>query len=506
MHTTSSQPVTPPSPTSREKSTAQLLRDRFIGDSLRYAPSVLIPAAAGVASVTIFTRLLSPDGYGVYSMVMAAIAILSVVAAGWIEQSVLRYVPERGDTAARRLMRGHVLGLTLATCAVVALLLFAIRAVASAHLGAYAGVILPGAILLLGEAAFVALGAVLMADLRSHLLSTLRSAGALLRLAGSLGFVLWIGRDAAWLIAGAAVGRGIVTLVTLWAVARHDGHWVRPGLDRPMLRRFAAYGVPMVGWAMGSQLLALSDRFIIGAFDGSAAVGIYSANYNLVSMGFGLLNTPLLMAAHPLIVNAWKERDAASMPAVIASFARLYVYAVVPILIVIALCSRELAHVLLGAAFREGNAIIPILVLAMMVRGFSMYGHKGLELAERTHVMFVLVAVSAAFNVILNLIFVPIYGYTAAAWTTVAGYLLYPVLVHRASRAHVPWLVPWRTITVALGAGLVAAGAGFAIRRALIDAHPIVIIAVTGVATLAVYAGLTALAIQGNRARRERGA
>jgi O-antigen/teichoic acid export membrane protein len=475
-----------------------MLRGRFIGDSLRYAPSVLIPAAAGVASVTIFTRLLSPDGYGVYSMVMAAVAILSMVAAGWIEQSVLRYVPERGDTAAHRVMRGHVLGLTLATCAVVTLLLLAIRFAAAAHLGAYAGVIIPGAILLLGEAAFVALAAVLMADLRSHLLSTLRIAGALLRLAGSLGFVLWIGRDAVWLIAGAAVGRGIVTIITLWVVAHHDGHWVRPSFDRPMLRRFAAYGVPMVGWAMGSQLLALSDRFVIGAFAGSAAVGIYSANYNLVSMGFGLLNTPLLMAAHPLIVNAWKERDARSMPAVIASFARLYVYAVMPLLVVLALCSSELAQVLLGAAFREGNFIVPILVLGMMVRGFSMYGHKGLELAERTHIMFVLVAISAAFNVLLNLIFVPIYGYTAAAWTTVAGYLLYPILVHRASRSHVPWLVPWRTILVSLAAGLISAAAGYAARRALIDSHPLVIIAATGVITLAVYVGLIALALRTN--------
>ena len=175
------------------------------------------------------------------------------------------------------------------------------------------------------------------------------------------------------------------------------------------------------------------------------------------------------------------------MPDVIASFSRLYVYAVMPILIVITLCSHELADILLGSAFREGSGIIPILVFGMMVRGFSMYGHKGLELAERTHVMFVLVAISAAFNVVLNLIFVPIYGYTAAAVTTVAGYVLYPILVHRASRSHVPWRVPWRAIAAALSAGLVSMAAGALVRRAMPGQHPLPVIAAAGATALAVY-------------------
>jgi len=136
-----------------------------------------------------------------------------------------------------------------------------------------------------------------------------------------------------------------------------------------------------------------------------------------------------------------------------------------------------------------------------MVRGFSMYGHKGLELAERTHVMFALVTVSAACNVALNLIFVPLYGYTAAAVTTVAGYLLYPVLVHRATRRHVPWLIPWREIMVSAGAGVVALAAGAVVRRAAGDLHPVLVIAATGLATLGAYAALVSAWLRWQRGR-----
>jgi O-antigen/teichoic acid export membrane protein len=481
---------------------ARSLRARFVGDSLRYAPSVLIPAAAGLGSVTIFTRLLSPGDYGLYSIVMAAVALLTVVCAGWIEQSALRYLPDAHDTASSRAATGHVLGLTLATCAVTTALAVAVAMIDAPRRGQYAGLWLPSAVLLIGEAAFVSLAAVLLARLRSHTLSMLRIAGAVLRLVMAVGFVLWMGHDVRWVIIGSAVGRGIVTLITLVIVAREDRRWVAPRWDANNARRYAAYGVPMVGWSLGSQALAVSDRFVIGAFAGSAAVGVYSANYSLVAMGFGLLSGPLLMAAHPLIVNAWKTRSRDEIAGVISDFSRLYVYAIAPLLVVIALCSREIAGVLLGEEFRGGNHIIPILVFGMMVRGFSMYGHKGLELAERTHVMFVLVAICAVVNVGLNLIFVPVYGFTAAAVTTVVGYALYPVLVHRASRGHVPWRIPWGSIGVALAAALLALAAGGLVRNAVVHLHPVVVIAITGMATLLVYAGALAAAYRWQRRQR----
>lgn len=482
---------------------ARSLRARFVGDSFRYAPSVLIPAAAGVGSVTIFTRVLSAGDYGLYSIVMAAIAVLIVACTGWIEQSTLRYLPDATDQASVRVATGHVLGLTLIVSLVTGGIALAITAVDAPRRGEYAGLWLPSAVLLIAEAAFVSLGSVLQARLRSRALSSLRIAGAVLRLLMAVGFVLWVGRDVRWVIIGSAIGRGMVTIVTFLVVAREDHRWVTPRWDAGNARRYAAYGVPMVGWSLGSQALAVSDRFVIGAFAGSAAVGVYSANYNLVALGFGLLSGPLLMAAHPLIVNAWKERSREEVADIIADFSRLYVYVVSPLLVVIALCSREIAGIILGEEFRGGNHIIPILVLGMMVRGFSMYAHKGLELAERTRIMFVLVLICAIVNVLLNLVFVPLYGFTAAAVTTVIGYALYPVLVRRVSRDDLPWRMPWRSVGGALAAALAALAAGGFVRNSVDHLHPLLVIVITGLVSLLVYVGaLTA----GHRWRHRPGA
>jgi O-antigen/teichoic acid export membrane protein len=302
--------------------------------------------------------------------------------------------------------------------------------------------------------------------------------------------VLWFHRDLRWLLIGTALGRGIVAVATLIMVARDASGWAVPKLDRAVVARFVAYGVPMLGWTLSSRVLGLSDRFVIEAYHGSAAVGVYSANYALVTMGFGLLSGPLLIAAHPLIVAAWKDHGAERAPETIASFSRLYVLGLMPVVAILALCSREVAAILLGHTFREGHEIIPILVLGIFVWGFSMYGHKGLELAERTNIMFVFAAITAAVNVILNFIFVPAYGYKAAAVTTLASAFVYPILVHWVSKRYIPWRIPWATVVQAAGASAAAFMLGALVKRALASNPPLVVASVTSVAMISVYAAI----------------
>ncbi|HEU4928318.1 MAG TPA: oligosaccharide flippase family protein [Candidatus Krumholzibacteria bacterium] len=457
---------------------------------MRYAPSVLIPAAVSVASVSVFTRVLDADAYGLYSVVASAVLILTVVASGWIEQSVLRYLPEYDAAWGPREAGRRVIGATVATCATVLLLAVAAAAVGRGRFGAYERLVIPAALLLTAEASFIALGSVLQSRLRSKTLSALRSVGAVLRFAMALGLLLWFHRDVRWMLIGAALGRGLISLATLIVVARENRAWTPPTLDRAMLSRFAAYGLPMLGWTLSSRVLGVSDRFILDAYQGSAAVGIYSANYTLVTMGFGLLSGPLLTAAHPLIVASWKSGGAQHAPRTIESFSRLYVLALMPVVAALAVCSREVSAILLGEAFRSGHEIIPILVLGIFAWGFSMYGHKGLELSERTDILFVLAAIVAVLNVVLNFVFIPPYGYRAAAGTTLVCALIYPVLVHWVSKRFVPWRVPWGTLLEATVASALAILAGVLVRRAVIGSPSVVVVAVTGITMLATYGGI----------------
>ncbi|MFH1754871.1 MAG: oligosaccharide flippase family protein [Candidatus Latescibacterota bacterium] len=481
----------PPPP--REFSSPAALLDGFIKklkkDMLRYAPAAFVPAGMSVASVAIFTRLFGPEAYGQYSLVIATTSILTMLLAGWMQQSVLRYLPRyKANRELVRFMERFSAVLATVCVATLGILLLSYPFLKNA-LADYERFYFPGVVLVLTGVIFQTLNTVFQADLKSGRFAKYKIALAAGRLTLALAFVFLVSRDIIALIIGLAVSELILVVI----IKLELGTWqalkkARRSFDVDFLKKFASYGFPMIGWMMGGQILEISDRFVIGAYRGATEVGIYSANYSLVSMGIGLLSGPMLMAAHPLIMSAWEKGNRTLVPGLLSIFSKYYLLVIMPVVFFVAVFSRDFVDVLLGAEYRDGYTIIPFVLAGYAVWGLSLYGQKGFELLEKTKVMLLLVIICALCNIILNLIFVPKFGYFAAAVTTFASYSLYPVLVHRASRTYLRWRLPWKSFTRILAATAVTAVVLVVVRRyVLADLAPLLTILLGGIAGLLAY-------------------
>jgi O-antigen/teichoic acid export membrane protein len=459
------------------------------GDTLRYIPSAVIPAFLSIAAISIFTRLFDPLEFGRYAIVAAVTVIMASLLSGWIQQSVLRYLPR--FSAERRLTEFVVklfVLLVIVSGAVLFFFLFLFSFI-EPYLGEFAPYYHAGLLVVFSEILFATLNVTYQAGLRSQRSALYKILGALMRLALALGFIFLVRRDVVGILLGAAIAnlvlivpmlKGLTILKNLkMAVQSFDGGFIR---------MLAGYGLPMVGWMLCGQVLALSDRLLIGAFRGSTEVGIYSANYNLVVMGFGLISTPLLTASYPLIMTAWEEGNRERITSVISQFSKYYVIAIVPVVTFIALFSREIVTILLGGEFREGYTIIPFVLGGVVVWGFSMIGHKGLEIQERTRMLLLLVSVSTIANVALNLIIIPAYGYRGAAVTTLISNSLYPILVYLVTKPAIPWVLPWKSILITLLAALLMGIFMWGV-RAVIGGHvpAVLLLAIAGILGVALY-------------------
>jgi len=59
-----------------------------------YIPARVIPALTGIAAVVIYTRLLTPEQYGLYILAITTISITTSITFEWLNRAIIRYFDE----------------------------------------------------------------------------------------------------------------------------------------------------------------------------------------------------------------------------------------------------------------------------------------------------------------------------------------------------------------------------------------------------------------------------
>ena len=215
-------------------------------------------------------------------------------------------------------------------------------------------------------------------------------------------------------------------------------------------KKLLFYGLPMTGWFIGTNLLGVGDRVVLKLFTDSSQVGIYSANYTLVSTGIGLLVAPLLQAAHPVIMNYGQKNvnNYDDIAVFIEKLSRKYL--VVSLFIVVSLFFyyKKISLLLFGSQYESGAVIIPLTILGIFFWNYSMYGHKGIELMNKPLKMMKYVLYSAFINLALNFILVPLMGITGSGIATLVAYISYAIFIKINSKEDIRWIINYKYIVI----------------------------------------------------------
>lgn len=421
---------------------------RFAQDTLRYLPAKLIPAATSFVSVFIFTRMFTPETYGIYSLIISIVGPGVVVLTEWVAQPTGRFFSEyerRGNLQAYRSTLGtFLITIGIAGCIAGIGLAIWIGRAWGLSIGLAAGS------LLLVQSLSSLLTPILPASLDPWFYRFLEMTRSLLRLLFSLCLVLLLGTRPAFLVWGMTLGFAVLLPLVFWRVSKKIGGFQCSFHITPDMYRFARYGMPMMLWFLFAQLLNVGDRYVLQAFRGSSEVGVYSANYNLAIGVTGLLSAPIMLAAFPIIMYMWADRKRENIRETISSMTEWYILFGIGILGSTLVAARDLISLLFGQAFREGYTVLFPVVAGQILWQASILGQKGMELTENTGVMLKWICIAAGANFILNMLLVPQYGYLAAAYTTLFSYGLYAFFIWRSSKHYIAWDIPLRSVGLAL--------------------------------------------------------
>ncbi len=227
--------------------------------------------------------------------------------------------------------------------------------------------------------------------------------------------------------------------------------------DRGLQREMVSESFPLMINHLLATIFFRIDVFILQPQWGDESVGFYNAAYKYVD-GINVIPQYFTLAIFPLMSRfAADSRDSLARAYILSL--RLLLIMAFPIAMGTPFVARELIFFLAGERFLPASMIVLQLLIWFLPFSFinQVTQYVLIAINQQRHLTRAFI-IGVLFNLMTNLIFIPFYGYRAAAITTILSEwsLLIPFyLLVRKHLCTVPWLdVVWRPIVATAAMGL----------------------------------------------------
>lgn len=258
-------------------------------------------------------------------------------------------------------------------------------------------------------------------------LGFLRSAGTLL---ARLVLVIGLGRGVHGVVLADIVVTAIFTLTLLpWFV-----RLIRPVFSPQLLRESLRFGLPRLPHGVAHQVIAVSDRYVLGRFVTLHELGLYSTGASF-ALGLKLFLSSFESAWAPFYFGVMREPDAKD------TFSRVTTYGVLILALLtagLAACARDVVALATTPTFHQAARVIPWIALGVAFQGIYLLTSIGLNITKHTEYYPMATGIAAATSVAANLLLVPSFGIVGAAWSNMLAYAVLAFVSWRFSQRFFP--------------------------------------------------------------------
>ncbi len=180
------------------------------------------------------------------------------------------------------------------------------------------------------------------------------------------------------------------------------------------------FNIPLVPHYLSTTVLNSADRIMIGKMVNESSAGIYGLAYS-ISQIMTLFNSALLQTIEPWLYKRINDKKIKEISKV-AYPAFIGIAAVNLLLIALA---PEAVKIFAPAEYYDAIWVIPPVAMSV----YFMFSYSFFAVFEfyyeKTKLIAVATSAGAVLNIILNCIFIKIFGYYAAGYTTLVCYMIY---------------------------------------------------------------------------------
>ncbi len=183
------------------------------------------------------------------------------------------------------------------------------------------------------------------------------------------------------------------------------------------------FNLPLIPHYLSSTVLNSSDRIMIDRLVGSEYAGIYSLAYSLSTLMF-VVNSALMQTLEPWLYKSIKSKnydkiEKLTYPAIsLVAIINLFLIAFAP----------EVIRIFAPSQYYAAIWIIPPVAMSVyFMFTYPFFATFEFYYEKRIYILFSTL-IAAVLNIGLNFIFIPMFGYLAAGYTTLLSYMIYALM------------------------------------------------------------------------------
>ena len=193
-------------------------------------------------------------------------------------------------------------------------------------------------------------------------------------------------------------------------------------MDRVLMKRMISYSFPILIFGVVGILNQTIDKMIYPfLFDdrqeGLVQLGIYSAT-SKVAMVMAMFTQAFRYAYEPFVFG--KNKDADNRKVYASAMKYFFIFSLLAFLAV--MCYMDVLKYMVARDYWEGLSVVAIVMLAEILKGIYFNLSFWYKLTDETRWGAYFSLIGCAILLLMNIWLVPLYGYVASAWASVAGY------------------------------------------------------------------------------------
>jgi len=251
-------------------------------------------------------------------------------------------------------------------------------------------------------------------------------------------FVVGLRKGVLGIMEGRTIAQIVILLIAYYLI-RKDLNF---NFSLNLLKKMLQYAIPLIPSGLMLWILSLSDRYFLLKLADPIEVGLYSVGVkfaSILAIAIGAFN----LGYGEFVFSRLNQNNRDKIYSRTFTY---YIFVTCLILLCLSLFGKEVVMLMTTKEYLRASSVIPILGLGFIVNGCRSIFSIGMHITKKIKAFFPITLIAAVLNLFLNYIFIPLYGMTGAAYTSLFSYCLMTILIWCASQKVYKLQYEWKRV------------------------------------------------------------